>query len=313
MPRVGNPDGLRSAAEQKKNDALERTDKAISQMVKQGKKINFHTVAVAAGVSVAYLYKYDAIKQRIDQLRKQQSPIKGIVQKQGASVASKAAIIATFKERIKKQELEIKGLREHIEVTQGIAMQIPELKQQIEILKAENSQLRDWLDECRKQSEALPTSEPSTDNKVTFIDQKRTERSDVIDKIKSELTSLGIKLNTTLSKTIKSASAELVLSAIEALKEAIASGSIERPGGWLNAAIKDGWKPNEKYIKKGEWATFNEWFNLAKKQGLIMASTKGNDDKLYVFTPDGTRLPFEEMLNLYPLDLLRKKLESTTL
>lgn len=55
MPRIGNPDGLRSAAEQKKNDALERTDKAISQMVKQSKKINFHTVVEAAGVSVVYL------------------------------------------------------------------------------------------------------------------------------------------------------------------------------------------------------------------------------------------------------------------
>lgn len=313
MPRVGNPDGLRSAAEQKKNDALERTDKAISQMVKQGKKINFHTVAEAAGVSVAYLYKYDSIKQRIDQLRKQQSPIKGLVQKQGASEASKVAIIATFKERIKKQELEIKGLREHIEVTQGIAMQVPELKQQIEILKAENSELRNWLDDYRKQREVLPISEPPVDNKITSLDKKRTERSDVSDKIKSELTSLGIKLNTTLSKTIKSASVELVLSAIEALKEAMASGNIDRPGGWLNAAIKDGWKPNEKYIKKGEWASFNEWFNLAKKQGLIIASTKGDDDKLYVFTPDGTQLPFEQMLNLYPLDILRKKLEPSTL
>lgn len=307
MPRVGNPDGLRSAAEQKKNDALERTDKAISQMVFEGKKINFHTVAVAAGVSVAYLYKYDAIKQRIDQLRKQQSPIKGIVQKQGASVDSKIAIITTFKERIKKQELEIKGLREHIEVTQGIAMQVPELKQQIESLKSENLKLRAALDECRKQREALPTSEPSTDNKVTSLDKKRIERSDVSDKIKSELDSIGIKLNTTLTKTIKSTSGEFVLSAIQALKEAMASGNIERPGGWLNAAIKDGWKPNEKYVKKGEWTSFNEWFTLARKQGLIVASTKGDDDKLYVFTPDGTRLPFDQMLNLYPLDLLRGK------
>ena len=131
MPRIGNPDGLRNAAEQKKNDALERTDKAISQMVKEGKKINFHTVAEAAGLSVAYLYKYDSIKQRIDQLRKQQSPIKGLVQKPGASEDSRTAIITTFKERIKKQELEIKGLRDHIEVTQGIAMQVPDLKHQI--------------------------------------------------------------------------------------------------------------------------------------------------------------------------------------
>jgi len=33
----------------RKNEALERTDKAISQMVKEAKKINFHTVAEAAG------------------------------------------------------------------------------------------------------------------------------------------------------------------------------------------------------------------------------------------------------------------------
>lgn len=307
MPRVGNPDGLRSAAEQKKNDALERTDKAISQMVKQGKKINFHTVAVAAGVSIAYLYKYDAIKQRIDQLRKQQSPIKGLVQKQGASEDSKAAIIATFKERIKKQEIEIKGLRDHIEVAQGIAMQVPELKQQIESLKAENSELRNCLDDCRNQRKVLSVYTLPTDNKIISLDRKKIERSGVDDKIKSELSSLGIKLNTTLSKTIKSASDELVLSAIEALKEAMASGNIEKPGGWLNAAIKDGWKPNEKYIKRSEWASFNEWYNLAKKQGLIMASTKGDDDKLYVFTPDGTQLLFEEMLNLYPLDVLREQ------
>jgi Family of unknown function (DUF6262) len=313
MPRVGNPDGLRSAAEQKKNDALERTDKAISQMVKQGKKINFHTVAVAAGVSVAYLYKYDAIKQRIDQLRKQQSPIKELVQKKGASEDSKAAIISTFKERIKKQELEIKGLRDHIEVTQGIAMQVPELKQQIEFLNSENLKLREQLDDCRRQREVSPVSEPPVDNKINSLAQKRIERSDISDKIKPELASLGIKLNTTLSKTIKSTSVELVLSAIQALKEAMASGNIERPGGWLNAAIKDGWKPNEKYVKKGEWENFNEWFNLAKKQGLIVASMKDDDDKLYVFAPDGTRLSFEQMLAEYPLDILRGKSDLTIL
>lgn len=276
-------------------------------MVKQGKKINFHTVAVAAGVSVAYLYKYDAIKQRIDQLRKQQSPIKGLVQKKGASEDSKAAIITTFKEWIKKQELEIKGLRDHIEVTQGIAMQVPELKQQIEFLNSENLKLREQLDDCRRQREVSPVSEPPVDNKITSLAQKRIERSDVSDKIKPELASLGIKLNTTLSKTIKSTSVELVLSAIQALKEAMASGNIERPGGWLNAAIKDGWKPNEKYVKKGEWENFNEWFNLAKKQGLIVASMKDDDDKLYVFTPDGTRLSFEQMLAEHPLDILRGK------
>lgn len=242
MPRIGNPDGLPSAAEQKQNDALERTDKAISQMVKQGKKINFHTVAEAAGVSVAYLYKYDSIKQRIDQLRKQQSPIKGLVQKQGASEDSKTAIIATFKKRIKKQELEIQGLRDHIEVTQGIAMQLPELKQQIESLKSENSKLREQLNQCFVQSEVQLASIPSTNSKIISQDKKRANQSqDIEGKIKSELAFVRIKLNTTLTKAIKSASVEIVLSAIEALTEAMAKGNIERPGAWLKRAIEGRW------------------------------------------------------------------------
>lgn len=196
-------------------------------------------MAVAAGVSVAYLYKYDAIKQRIDQLRKQQSPIKGLEEKQGASKASKAAIIATFKERIKKQELEIKGLHDHIEVVQGIAMQIPDLKQQIESLKSENSKLREQLNECLVHSVVQLASTPSADSKIISLDKKRANQSqDIEGKIKSELAFLRIKLNTTLTKTIKSASVEIVLSAIEALKEAMTTGNIERPGGWLRGCLK---------------------------------------------------------------------------
>lgn len=308
MPRVGNPDGLRSAAEQKKNDALERTDKAISQMVKEGKKINFHTVAVAAGVSVAYLYKYDAIKQRIDQLRKQQSPIKGLVQKQGASEDSKAAIITIFKERIKKQELEIKGLRDHIEVTQGIAMQVPNLKQQIESLKSENLKLREQLNECLVQSEVQLASTPSTDSKIISLDKKRTNQSqDISNKIKLELAELGIKLNTTLTKTIKSASLEIVLSAIQALKEAMITGDIERPGGWLKRAIEDGWIPNEKHLPqdKVERDIFKKWFDLAYKQRLVLASTKGEDGQMYVYNTDGVLLPFDQVLAKYPLEKLK--------
>ena len=308
MPRIGNPDGLRNAAEQKKNDALERTDKAISQMVKEGKKINFHTVAEAAGLSVAYLYKYDSIKQRIDQLRKQQSPIKGLVQKPGASEDSRTAIITTFKERIKKQELEIKGLRDHIEVTQGIAMQVPDLKHQIESLKSENLKLREQLNECIRQSEVQPNFTPPVDFKVISLNREKVNQSQKIsDKIKLELAELGIKLNTTLTKKIKSASVEIVLSAIVALKEAMATGNIERPGGWLKRAIEDGWIPNDKHLPqdKVERDTFKEWFNLAYKQRLVLASTKGEDGQMYVYNIDGVLLPFDQALADHPLDALK--------
>ncbi|MBD2777072.1 DUF6262 family protein [Iningainema tapete] len=309
MTRTGNPDGLRSAAEQKKNDALERTDKAISQLVKEGKKINFHTVAKTAGVSVAYLYKHDSIKQRIDQLRKQQSPIKGLAQP-STSDDSKKAIITALKKRISDLQAENRGLRDHLEVVQGIAMQVTEYFQQIEALNVENSKLKEQLDECRHQSESQLSSILSSDAKVTSIGLKRTERLDISEKIKQQLARLGIPLNSTLTKTIQSASVEIVLGAIEALTEAMDHGDIQRPGGWLNSAIKDGWIPNEKHLPqhKAERDIFKEWFNLAFQQKLVMASTKGDDGQMYVYNLNGVPLPFEQMLAEYPLEKLKLSL-----
>jgi hypothetical protein len=49
-------------------------------------------------------------------LRQQQVERKSLPPKQRASDASKDAMIKTLKERIKKQEAEIRGLRDHIEV-----------------------------------------------------------------------------------------------------------------------------------------------------------------------------------------------------
>ncbi len=67
MTHKRNTDGLSQNSKEKSESARERTNKAISQMVKLGETINFHTVAEAAGVSIAYLYKHEEIKQRIDQ------------------------------------------------------------------------------------------------------------------------------------------------------------------------------------------------------------------------------------------------------
>ena len=44
-----------------------------------------------------------------------------------------------------------------------------------------------------------------------------------------------------------------------------------------------------------------------------MASMKGHDGKLYVFTGDGLRFPFDAMLAEHPLDILRRRLEVSTL
>lgn len=242
-----NAKGLRQKAQEKKQEALSRTNQAINRLVKEGKKINFHTVAEAAGVSVPYLYKQDAIKERIDHLRKQQSPIKGLPSKETVSDDSKKAIVITLKKRVRDLEAENRGLRDHIEVIQGIVLEISDLKQQIEVLKEENSKLKDQLDECRRHhSEPGQSDEP----KVSSLLKKRHSKTDISDHIKIKLDALGIKLNSTLSKKIQAASVEVVLAAIEALFQAMEEGEVKSPGGWLASAIEDGWTKNKPQLQQ---------------------------------------------------------------
>jgi hypothetical protein len=112
--------------------------------------------------------------------------------------------------------------------------------------------------------------------KVTALQQKRNIKSNVSDRIEQELVSLGVKLNSTLSKVIRSAPESVVMNAIAALKEAITSGRIEHPGGWLKTAIESQWIPNEAIEKQAKGAstsqpTFREWYDLAKAYGVITA------------------------------------------
>lgn len=294
----GNPDGLRNAAQQKRNEALERTEKAISRMVKQGKKINFQTVAEAAGVSVAYLYKYDAIKQRIDQLRKQQSSIKALPQKQRASDDSNKAIMTALKKRISDLQAEVRGLRNHIEVVEGRAFEVLDLKQQVEGLRTENSKLREQLSHCMTSKSAY--SKVESKSKVTPLSLKKAVCPIISNQLQSELDKLGIKVNSTLAKLIEAEPEEVVLMAINALKEAKASYEVLNPSGFLVEAIKKTWMPNEGYERKVELDCFNEWYELARQRGLVLASQAGKNG-IIVYTKDEKWVPFQKLLIQYPL------------
>ena len=56
---------------------------------------------------------------------------------------------------------------------------------------------------------------------------------------------IGVKLNSTLTKTIKVASDETVFDAVEALKDQLTKQDIPNAGGWLNKAIQEGWTKSE--------------------------------------------------------------------
>jgi len=89
--------------------------------------------------------------------------------------------------------------------------------------------LKQQLDECRHRYTEPPATPPEN-HKVTPLDKKRAGgRSNISDEIKQQLTALEVPLNSTLTKTIKSASEEIVLNAIEAFKEAMVTDNIEKP------------------------------------------------------------------------------------
>jgi len=317
---------LKGAAERKRQDALRRTDEAINRLVKQGKHITFPSVAEEAGVSVTYLYKYDELKERIEHLRNQQEKkFKKPSNPQPATDNSKAVIVYNFKQEINKLRTENKGLRDQVEMVYGrlhslkaAEQEAESLRQEVEVLMVENRRmllendlLKKRLNEYFIQENEIslpPNIEPVAT--VMPLREKKTRRSAISDEIKLKLTEVGIELNTTLTKTIKAASDTMVLSAIEALKEAMGNGDIERPGGWLNKAIRDGWIPNEKHLpqQKVERDIFKEWFGLAYKQRLVLASTKGDNDQMYVYNLDYEIIPFEQMLAEYPLEKLRASL-----
>ncbi len=251
-----NTSGIVEAAKKKKKATAERTEKAIQQLIKENKPINFHSVAKAANVSVPWLYKEIEIKERIQQLREQQKLKIKLDEGRKPSTASKDAIIVALRNKIKQKNKEIDELKEQLKMAYGQIRTNPDSSILIE-------SLRDRCDELERQ---LQTSESKSN--VTSINKKTTSISD---SIQAELDQLKINLNPTLTKIIKSKTEKVVLAAIEALKEQLQKSDIPNPGGWLNKAIKEEWTA-EKGITKQE--------SPRPQDRIVKASDKPQKEKL---------------------------------
>jgi hypothetical protein len=120
-----NIDGLRAHAQEKAVDTARRAEAAIAHLLKEQRPVNFKTVAETAGISTAWLYGNETLKQRIMQLRVQQVPavqVK-IPPREQASSASKEAMIAALRQRIQKLEKENNELKQQVEVLGGLLYQ----------------------------------------------------------------------------------------------------------------------------------------------------------------------------------------------
>src|ERR1700730_12107236 len=120
-----NIDGLRAHAQQKAVDTACRAEAAIAHLLKEQRPVNFKTVAETAGISTAWLYGNEALKQRIMHLRVQQTPAGQVTipQREQASSASKDAMMAALRQRIKKLEEENRVLKQQVEVANGLLYQ----------------------------------------------------------------------------------------------------------------------------------------------------------------------------------------------
>ncbi len=113
--------GLRMYAQEKAVETARRAEDAIACLLKEQRPVNFKAVAETAGISTAWLYANPDIKMRIIHLRAQQAPkiqMKVPLREQ-ASDASKDAMIAALRKRAKEQEVEIRELRQQLEVACG--------------------------------------------------------------------------------------------------------------------------------------------------------------------------------------------------
>ena len=247
--RIAN---LNRIQEERKQQTLTKVEQALDRMVRCGMKINFSTLATEANVSQSYLYKYPEIKTKIAEIRNQQSSMPRPRNPEPASAKSNQVIVSRLKDRIKKLEAEVTGLRNINEGLAGRVYRVSGLEALVERQQKHIKDLEERLKACETRY-SVPTPLPAIltdDPKVTPIDKGKRGKSDIPESVKSELEALEIALNTTLTKTIKSASVERVLNAIEALKEAIKSGDIPKPGGWLNRAIQEGWTKNSPQLQQ---------------------------------------------------------------
>ena len=115
-----NTDGLIGNAHHRREETGRKVDEAIERRMSNKDKVNFNSVSTESGVSKAYLYTHADIRDRIDNLRKQQEELQSPKQlKRKMTDASKDVVIAAKNKRIKDLEDENKMLKQELQMLRG--------------------------------------------------------------------------------------------------------------------------------------------------------------------------------------------------
>jgi riboflavin biosynthesis pyrimidine reductase len=116
-----NIEGLKRSARLRGESTQQRALAALQRMETSDQEINFRTVAVEAGVSTAWLYSKNELRDRIVDLRKSQSHAASAASAvQCRERISRQNIVATLRLRIKKLEEKTRELTELLEQAYGV-------------------------------------------------------------------------------------------------------------------------------------------------------------------------------------------------
>ena len=313
---------LNAVQQQRKQDCIERTEKAISKLLQNHERVSFGAVSRIANVSVSYLYKYPEIKERIQDIRDQQvQSARKLTRPQTASEKSKQVIIGQLRERIKNLEWEKKELKKQNEKMTGelyrigtklnlferISNENQSKAEEIRNLKIELETIKNELNNCKIK---LLKTNPKITSIAPKIEQYNSNQK-IDSKLKSKLSNLGVRLNATLKKFILSKTKQEVENALGAVEEYLSTGKkVKSKAGLLRKALEESWIPNlteeERAISKAD-ESFSEWFKLAQDQGIVKAS-QGTPKGILVLEPSDEWTPMQTMIEKgWTLEYLRER------
>lgn len=150
-----NTEGIKAAAQKKRQEAFARTDEAIKKLLREKQPINFETVREAANVTRAWLYRQPELRSRIETLRAQQVPKGQLPPELRASDESKNTLIAELRKQNKELRLEIQKLKRELEDAYSQIWGLDELQTRSRELEKQNQYQFNLLIQARAEIDAL--------------------------------------------------------------------------------------------------------------------------------------------------------------
>ncbi|MEL7408264.1 MAG: DUF6262 family protein [Cyanobacteria bacterium J06558_2] len=143
--------GLNRVSQKKKQEALLKTEVAITKLRSSNQKITVRSVAKAAGVSVSYIYKYPELAYKIQQLREQQ---KYSLIKSDRQSTNTEQELQQEKAQLQQEVIELRELLDSQTIDQDSAtalkLENTKLRTEIQQLKQELKRTRINLQEARE-------------------------------------------------------------------------------------------------------------------------------------------------------------------